>query len=81
MAATEVPNVVLEVGRVLKDERALRGWSLEEAAARANLSPQHLQEVEDGFPKTHGGVSRGPTLAKLERVSSIYGLRVGLVRK
>jgi transcriptional regulator with XRE-family HTH domain len=77
---TEVPDIVREVGRVLQEERALRGLSLEEAASRANLSPDHLREVEEGYPKGQGGVAHGATLAKLERVANVYGLRVGLVR-
>jgi transcriptional regulator with XRE-family HTH domain len=73
-------GVVGEVGALLREERALRGLSLDEAARRANLSPEHLREVEEGYPKPDGGRTQGPTLAKLERVASIYGLHVGLVR-
>ena len=73
-------DVVSEIGRALREERELHGLSLEEAALRANLSPEHLREVEEGFPKPEGGAVHGPTLSKLERVANVYGLRVGLIR-
>jgi transcriptional regulator with XRE-family HTH domain len=80
VTSTDIPDIVREVGRMLREERSLRGWSLDEAASRAKLPPEHLQDVEEGYPKAHGGVTHGTTLAKLERVANIYGLRVGLVR-
>jgi transcriptional regulator with XRE-family HTH domain len=73
-------NVVGRIGRELQEERARRGWSLEEAAARAQLSLEHLREVETGYPKPKGGRRQGPTLAKLERIANMYGIRVGLIR-
>jgi transcriptional regulator with XRE-family HTH domain len=78
--STEIPDVVREVGRTLKEERALRGWSREDAASRANLSAEHVMHVEEGYPKEHGGVTHGTTLGNLERVANVYGLRVALVR-
>lgn len=72
-------DIVREVGLRLKDERERSGLSLEQAAMKANLSPEHLREVEEGFPETDNARRRGPTLSKLERVANVYGLRVGLV--
>jgi len=72
-------DIAVQVGSVLKGERERRGWSLDEAAALANLSPEHLKEVEDGFPKPGGGRRQGPTLIKLERIANVYGLTIRLV--
>lgn len=67
-----------EVGRKLKKARAALGLSLEEAAKRAKLAPEHLSEVEEGYPKPDGGRRMGPTLVKLERIGTVYGMRVNL---
>jgi transcriptional regulator with XRE-family HTH domain len=80
MALTLSANVAAEIGRLLKEERTLRGLSLEDAAQRADLDPEHLREVEEGYPDTDSDSRRGPTLLKLERVANVYGLRVALVR-
>jgi transcriptional regulator with XRE-family HTH domain len=73
-------DVVHKVGQRLKEAREVRGLSLEEAAALASLSPKHLKEMEDGYPKPGGGRVQGPTLSKLERVANVYGLHVELTR-
>lgn len=70
---------VSEIGRKLREAREACGLSLGEAASKADLSKEHLKEVEDGFPKPGGGRRLGPTLLKLERVANVYGLRVDLV--
>jgi transcriptional regulator with XRE-family HTH domain len=71
-ALNEIPHgeeVVWQVGRKLRDERKRAGLSLEEAARRARLSPDHLLEMEEGYVRDQKRAIRGPTLAKLERVA------------
>jgi hypothetical protein len=73
-------DVVQEIGRRLREERERLNLTLGEAAKRADLSPDHLREMEEGYVKDYSSEVRGPTLAKLERVANVYGLRVDLVR-
>ena len=75
---TLASDVVRRVGLRLQEERARRGLTLDEAAKRASLSPEHLREVEEGFPDTPADMRRGPTLSKLERIANVYGLSVHL---
>ncbi len=80
MPATEARDIVDEVGRLLKEARSRSGLSLEAAAARTNLSAEHLQEVENGYREPPRANRHGPTLLKLERIANIYRLHVELVR-
>jgi transcriptional regulator with XRE-family HTH domain len=80
MTRTEIPDVVRDFGRQLREAREEHQLTLEEAARRADLPPEHLRDVGEGYPKLHGGRTHGPTLAKLERVANVYGLSVRLVR-
>jgi transcriptional regulator with XRE-family HTH domain len=72
---------ITEIGILLRNARVARGLALEEAARSADVPPEHLKELEAGYPKPHGGRRLGPTLSKLERVANVYGLSVDLVEK
>jgi transcriptional regulator with XRE-family HTH domain len=73
-------DAITRVGKRLRRERKRRGFKLEQAAKLANISPEHLREVEKGFPKPDGGRRLGPTLSKLERIANVCGLTVSLTR-
>ena len=73
-------DAIAALGRELKRARKRQGLSLDAAAALANISGEHLREVEKGYPKSNGERRLGPTLSKLDRIASIYGLRVSLTR-
>jgi hypothetical protein len=74
-------DVVGKLGSILRREREMRNLTLEAVAVRAELSVEHLREVEEGFPSTNAETRRGPTLAKLQRIAEVYDLRVALVRE
>ena len=74
------PDAITAIGKELKRARKRHGLSLDAAAALASISRDHLREVEKGYPKSNGGRRLGPTLSKLERIASVYGLRVSLTR-
>ena len=69
-------DIVSDVGRLLKEARIAAGLTLDDAASRADLSVEHLREVEDGFLKPKGGERRGPSIRKVERIANVYGLTV-----
>ena len=71
-------DAITRVGKRLRRERKRQGLSLDEAARLANLPPEHLREVEKGYPKPQGVRRLGPTLSTLDRIAKIYGLRVSL---
>lgn len=73
-------DAITKVGKRLRRERKRQKLSLDQAANLANLPPEHLREVEKGYPKPDGGRRLGPTLAKVERIANVYGLRVSLTR-
>jgi transcriptional regulator with XRE-family HTH domain len=73
-------DAIKAIGKELKRARKRKGLSLDDAAALANISGEHLREVEKGYPKSNGERRLGPTLSKLERIASVYGLRVSLTR-
>jgi transcriptional regulator with XRE-family HTH domain len=73
-------DAIAKVGKRLKRERKRQGLSLDDAAMLANISPEHLREVEKGYPRPDGVRRLGPTLAKVERIANVYGLRVSLTR-
>jgi len=72
------PDAITNIGKALRREPKRRELSLDAAAALANLSREHLREVEKGYPKSNGERRLGPTLSKLERIANVYGLRVAL---
>ncbi len=73
-------DAITGIGKELRRARKRQGLSLDAAAALANLSREHLREVEKGYPKSNGERRLGPTLSKLDRIASIYGLRVSLTQ-
>jgi transcriptional regulator with XRE-family HTH domain len=73
-------DVIAEIGKALKRARKRHGLSLDKAAELANLSAEQLREVEKGFPRPDGGRRLGPSLAKVQRIAGVYGLRVSLTR-
>jgi transcriptional regulator with XRE-family HTH domain len=83
MGQTDAHNsaIVRKVGRTLEEARLAKGLSLETAAALANLPPEHLRELEEGYPKQGSERTLGPTLTKLKRVANVYGLHVELVSR
>jgi transcriptional regulator with XRE-family HTH domain len=74
------PDAITAIGKELKRARKRQGLSRLAAAALANISPDDLREVETGYQKRNGERRLGPTLSKLERIASVYGLKVSLTR-
>jgi len=73
-------DAITAIGKELKRARKRQGLTRDAAAALANISGEHLREVEQGYRKNNGERRLGPTLSKLERIASVYGLRVSLTR-
>ena len=60
------PSLDLRLARRLRDLRAERGWSLDDLAARSNVSRATLSRLENG--------EVSPTTAVLSRLCSAHGM-------
>jgi transcriptional regulator with XRE-family HTH domain len=56
------------LARSVKQLRAARNWTQEQAAEAATVNPRHYQKIEEG--------SVNATLATLERLSTAFGVDV-----
>lgn len=68
-----------QFGELLKRIREARGWSLREAAARADLTPETIRALEDG--KKGSGVYTTPGIHTLKQISEGYGIALPLLTK
>jgi transcriptional regulator with XRE-family HTH domain len=67
--ATEIERAVSELGRKVARARAERGWSLQQLADRAGMSPAAIHKVEKS------GMT--PTITSLMKIAAALGKRVG----
>jgi transcriptional regulator with XRE-family HTH domain len=69
MAAVRATHV--HIGKKLRELRAKKGWTQEEAAELAGVSPRQLRRIETGSKE-----GQSPTIRTLEALARAYGVKL-----
>ncbi len=67
----ELETTLVSMAAALSEERARAGWTLEQLAERADLSPAHLSRIESG--------DRQPSIAALISLARALGVSVSVL--